>query len=313
MRKIGRTQMKPSARANSLAARIAALAVAEGANATRHPGVTVYRVSESQPPIPTLYAASLIIVGQGVKRGYLGNKTYEYNAGNYLQMTSPMPMLCEIVAASREPVLTVAIEIDLGILRQLILELEDVRPRRALDLGPGVHVAPLTAPLESAAARLLDYLTDASAARVLAPQTIREILFHALHGPTADALRNLASTNSRAAQLSRVLRHMNEHFATPTRVEDLARMAHMSVPTFHENFRAVTFTTPLQYLKAIRLTKARHLMLQSALAANLAARAVGYESESQFSREFRRFFGRSPVAEVEKTRRSMATFAGGSR
>jgi transcriptional regulator GlxA family with amidase domain len=99
---------------------------------------------------------------------------------------------------------------------------------------------------------------------------------------------------------------MNEHFATLTRVEDLARMAYMSVPTFHENFRAVTFTTPLHYLKAIRLTKARHLMLQSALPANLAASAVGCESESQFSREFRRFFGRPPVAEVEKTRRSTA-------
>jgi AraC-like DNA-binding protein len=281
------------------------LATHEGPNATRHPGVTVYRISTPQPPIPTLYEASIIIVGQGVKRGHLGGDVFTYDAGHYLVMTSPMPMLCEIAVKTGEPVLTVAVEIDTAMLTEMVSAMADAVP---VPVAPsrGVFATKLTAEVEDAAARLLDYLADPHASRLLASHTIREILFHVLQGPKADALWAVAFGHHRGGQIGRVIHYMNEHFAESLDVTALARMAHMSVATFHAHFKAVTSTSPLQYLKTVRLTRARLLMLQSGLTANEAAMNVGYQSESQFSREFRRFFGAPPHAETVRTLRGFA-------
>jgi AraC-like DNA-binding protein len=285
---------------NALAAPIAALAVAEGPSSTRHPGVTVYRVTIAQPPIPTLYAASVIIVGQGLKRSHLGKEVFEYDAGHYLVLTSPMPMLCEISASARSPVLTVAIEIDLALLGELLLDLCHSSSPESTHMRRGVYATPLTPEVEDAATRLLRCLADEPATRALARQTIREVLFHVLQGPNGGALWALAVSNRPAGRLMRVIRHMNENFAQRLSVLELAEMAHMSIPTFHHHFRSVTSTTPLQYLKAVRLTKARTLMAQADIGAAAAARSVGYESPSQFSREFRRFFGAPPHQETRE-------------
>jgi AraC-like DNA-binding protein len=280
---------------NALAGPIGQLAVAEGANRTRHPGVTVYRATVPQPPVPTLYEASVIIVGQGLKRGYLEAEAFDYDAGRYLVLTSPMPMLCEILTSAGLPVLTAVIEIDLALLGELLLDLTQAPPPAGSRLARGVYSTPLTTEVEDAATRLLRCLTSEQGTRVLARQTIREVLYHVLQGPRGDALWELSLSNRPAGQLIRVIRHMNENFAKPLGVQQLAEMAQMSVPTFHHHFRAVTSTTPLQYLKAVRLTKARTLMTQTGEGVASAAHTVGYESASQFSREFRRFFGSPPL------------------
>ncbi|MGC4031186.1 MAG: AraC family transcriptional regulator [Tepidisphaeraceae bacterium] len=288
---------------NALARSIGALAPVEGANVTRLSGVTLYRVTEPQPPSPTLYNASIVLVGQGVKRAHLGTEIYEYSPSNFLVMTSPMPLLCEIVASPKVPVLTMTVEIDPSLLSELIIETGE-----SAATGPsprGVYSAAVTPAVIDTGVRLLNCLANDESSRVLGRQTVRELIYHVLSGPQGHLLRALSPAGGRTAQLGRVIRHMNANFDKPMSVEDLAKMAHLSVPVFHQHFKAVTATSPLQYIKAVRLTKARLLMMQDGLSAKEACRQVGYESDSQFSREFRRYFGTSPVASV----RGMATTA----
>ncbi|WP_434044225.1 AraC family transcriptional regulator N-terminal domain-containing protein [Sorangium cellulosum] len=286
---------------NSLAAGIAALARHEGFNSTRHPGVGVYRVTVAEPPTPTLYPSSLILVGAGEKQAILGDKTFAYNAGYYLVVTSPLPMLCRIIASVDEPMLALVVEIELAMLRELLLE-ESVLPApQSARSTRSVFRAPLPRDLEDAGSRLLACLTDERRTRALARQTIREMLFLVLDGPYGDPLRELAE--GPVSQLAHVLRQMNTRFAERMSVGDLAQLAHMSVPTFHQHFKAMTGSSPLQYTKALRLTRARQ-MLHAGGMVKAVAHDVGYESESQFSREYRRFFGWPPSADSHASPRA---------
>ena len=276
---------------NSLAAGMAALARQEGGNETRYPGVSLYRFTVPEPPTRYVYPSSLVLVGAGRKQVSLGNKTLPYDAGHYLVVTSPMPILCRTIASVDEPVLSMVVEIELALLRQLVLELN---PPPAPRLGRSTHTvfsAPLPRDLEDAAARLLACLTDERRTKALARQTIREMLFLVLDGPQGDSLQALAE--GPASHLAHVVREMNARFAERMAIVDLAQMAHMSVPTFHQHFKAMTGTSPLQYMKAVRLIRARQMLFGGGMVKTVA-QDVGYESESQFSREYRRFFGSPP-------------------
>lgn len=278
---------------NSLAAGMAVLAQQEGGNDTRHPGVAIYRFTVPEPPTRYVYPSSLVLVGSGRKQVSLGNQTLPYDAGHYLVVTSPMPILCRTIASVDEPVLSMVVEIELALLRQLILELGPQPSPRLPRTAHTVFSAPLSRELEDAAGRLIACLTDERRTRALARHTIREMLFHVLEGPHGDSLRALAEGPAR--HLAHVLRQMNARFAERMAVDDLAKMAHMSVPTFHQHFKATTGSSPLQYLKAVRLIRARQMLFGGGLVKSVA-RDVGYESESQFSREYRRFFGSPPSA-----------------
>ena len=284
---------------NSLAAGIALLTPQEGGNETRYPGVSLYRFTVPEPPTRYVYPSSLVLVGAGRKQVSLGNKTLPYDAGHYLVVTSPMPILCRTIASADEPVLSMVVEIELALLREIVLEFER-SPRAAV--GRSTHTvfyAPLPRGLEDAAARLLACLADERRTRALARQTIREMLFLALDGPQGDSLRALAE--GPASQLADVVREMNARFAERMAIGELAQMAHMSVPTFHQHFKAMTGTSPLQYMKAVRLIRARQMLLGGGMVKTVA-RDVGYESETQFSREYRRFFGSPPSASSHITR-----------
>jgi AraC-like DNA-binding protein len=286
------------------AAAVDAAAPREGHNPTLHPRVAAYRHSAAQPPTPTMYAASLVFVAQGEKRGYLGNRVLDYSAGQYLVVTAPTPMLCEITP-DRGAVLALAIDIDLVMLRELVAEVGAEPSGEPCD--PAAAIAhPNTPELEAIAIRLVGYLADPVRARVLAPQAIRELIFEALHGPNRDRLIALAATRGSAAHLAGVIRYMNQHYTRPLRIEALARMARMSTPTFHERFKAVTACSPLQYLKAIRLNRARLLLTETGTTAKHASVSVGYQSESQFSREYRRLFGSPPMASIRAGRDTVA-------
>lgn len=276
---------------NSLAAGMAALARQEGGNETRFPGVSLYRFTVPEPPTRYVYPSSLVLVGAGRKQVSLGNKTLPYDAGHYLVVTSPMPILCRTIASVDEPVLSMVVEIELALLRQLVLELNAPPAPRLARSTHTVFSAPLPRDLEDAAARLLACLTDERRTRALARQTIREMLFLVLDGPHGDSLRALAE--GPASHLAHVLREMNARFAERMAIGDLAQMAHMSVPTFHQHFKAMTGTSPLQYMKAVRLIRARQMLFGGGMVKTVA-HDVGYESESQFSREYRRFFGSPP-------------------
>lgn len=278
---------------NSLAAGIAALAREEGCNSTRYPDVVVYRLTVAEPPTPILYPSSLILVGAGEKQATLCDETFTYNAGHYLVVTPPLPMLCRTIASVNAPVLTLQVGIDLSLLRELLLDVNVLPAPPSERPSRSVFRAPLPRDLEEAAARLLACLTDERRTRALARQTIREMLFLVLEGPYGGSLRALAE--GPVGQLAHVLRHMTTRFAERMSIGDLAQLAHMSVPTFHQHFRAMTGTSPLQYMKAVRLTRARQL-LQAGGMVKTVAHDVGYESVSQFSREYRRLFGSPPSA-----------------
>lgn len=286
---------------NSLAAGIAALAREEGGNSTHYPGAVVYRVTAPEVPTPTFYGACLILVGAGEKRGTLRDQTFVYNPSHYLAVTSPLPMLCRTFASPAEPLLSLVVEIDLALLRELMIEInEPPAPPTSRSFQP-VFRAPLPRDLEDAGARLLACLTDERRTRALARQTVREMLYLVLEGPYGNSLRALAE--GPVGQLAHVLRYMSTRYADRLSVGALAEMAHMSIPTFHQRFKAITATSPLQYMKSLRLTRARQ-MLQAGGRVKAVAHDVGYESESQFSREYRRFFGFPPSAGSPERRRT---------
>ncbi len=279
---------------------IGALAAGEGYSPSFLDAVQFVRVNGAKPREPIVYEPSIIIIGQGRKRVFLGERTYVYDPNNYLVLSVPLPLECETEATPEKPLLGLRIRVDPVALGELLMEMED--GRAPPEMVCGLYATPLTEDLDCAAVRLLETLRSPMDARILGPGLVREITYHVLRGEQGDALRAVAARHSRFGQIARVLRRVHQDYHTELDVESLAREANMSVSSFHHNFKAVTSTSPLQYLKSIRLHKARALMRQGDHNASTAANRVGYSSLSQFSREFKRFFGNSPTGEAAEVR-----------
>jgi AraC-like DNA-binding protein len=284
-----------------LASLLDEVAVHEGMHPTLVDGVQVFRRSQPLPRGPMVYQPNIVIVGQGQKRAYLGDEVYTYNTFNYLVSSVPMPAECEAAASPEEPILIVAIDVDPIMLGELILEMDESLP--SADTTPrGLSTTPMSDELGGAVIRLLQCLKSPLESRMLGRQTVREIVYRVLHGEQGGALRALANRDDHFARIARVVRYIHAEHAKPLSAEVLARRAGMSVSAFHLHFKLVTASSPLQYLKRIRLDQARRLMAHDGYNASSAARVVGYESPSQFSREFKRLFGATPVEEAEQTR-----------
>jgi AraC-like DNA-binding protein len=279
---------------NRLVALVGALATREGPNLTPLSGVTLYRISQPLPRHAAVYEPWIIIVARGAKRVYFGGDVYTYDADNYLVTTVPMPIECEAPHANpQDPILLLAIGVDPVMIGELLLDMED-EPQSTQSIPRGLYVSPLTQPLRDAAVRLLECLKSPTDSKVLGPQFVREIVYRVLRGDRGDVLRALAGGNTHFGRISWVLDHLHRNYAAPVDVESLAREAKMSPSAFYQKFKAITTMSPLQYLKNVRLGKARLLMIQDGYTASAAAFAVGYESASQFSREYKRQFSVSP-------------------
>lgn len=279
---------------NRLVSLLDALATREGPNTTSLSGVKLYRVSQPLPRHAAVYEPWIIIIAQGSKRVYFAGDVYTYDADNYLVTAVPMPAECEIPRASAaDPYLSVTIRVDSAMIGGLLLEME-AEPQNTLPIPRGLYTSPLTLPLKDAAVRLLDCLKSPADSRILGPQFVREIVYRVLQAKGGHALRALAAGDTPFGRISRVLDHLHRDYAKPIAVESLARQAQMSPSTFHQRFKAITAMSPLQYVKNVRLGKARLLMIQDGYTASAAAFAVGYESAPQFSREYKRQFGVSP-------------------
>jgi AraC-like DNA-binding protein len=263
--------------------------------------VEVARVSGSVPRAPVVYQPKILIVGQGRKRAYLGGEVYQYDPFNYLVLTVPLPAECETEASPEEPLLLLAINVEPAMLGEMLLEMDEPSPPAATT-PRGISCTPMSEGLGGAVIRLLECLKDPLDSRMLGRQTVREIVYRVLLGEQGGALRALANRDDHFARIARVLRQVHADYARPWSVEEMARKAGMSVAAFHHYFKLVTASSPLQYLKRIRLDHAKRLMAHDGYNAGTAARAVGYESASQFSREFKRLFGVTPVEEAERTR-----------
>lgn len=279
---------------NRLVALLDTLATREGPNHTSLSGVKLYRISRPLPRHAAVYEPWIIIIARGSKRAYFSGDVYIYDADNYLVTAVPMPAECEIPRASpADPYLSLTIRVDPAMIGGLLLEM-GAEPQDTQPIPRVLYTSPLTQPIKDAAVRLLECLKSPTDSRVLGPQFVREIVYRVLRGEQGEVLGALAAGNTHFARISRILDHLHRDYARPIDVESLARQAKMSPSVFHQKFKAITTMSPLQYLKSVRLDKARLLMIQDGCTASAAAFAVGYESAPQFSREYKRQFGISP-------------------
>jgi AraC-like DNA-binding protein len=281
------------------------LAVSEGLTDSRLEAVSFMRANNHFPRAPVIYEPSIVIVAQGRKRGYVGDRSFIYDANNYLVLSVPLPFECETEASPTSPMLGIKIRVDPTVIAELLLELDDTTPGSG-DVLSGVSATPLNETLLDATTRLLECLSSPSEARILGPQIVREITFRVLCGEHADALKALVTRRSKFAQIAKTLKRIHTEFSARLDVESLAEEADMSVSAFHHNFKVVTSTAPLQYIKSVRLHKARTLMVHEGLSAQAASNRVGYESPSQFSREFKRLFGNAPAEEAARMKARLA-------
>ncbi|ORM66282.1 AraC family transcriptional regulator [Pantoea rodasii] len=260
---------------------------------------------ETLPRTPMMYQPGIVILFQGRKTGYLGSTVFHYDATKYLMLTVPLPVECETEATLEEPLAGMCLSVDTASLQDLLMDIGDDEQFQPQLHTSGIHSAFMSEEMLCAAERLLDVMSHPRDARVLGPQLVREIIYYVLTGPIGGALLSLVNRQTQFSQIARALRRIENHYAESLSVEMLAAEVNMSVSAFHHNFKAVTQTSPLQYLKRYRLHQARLMMLHDGMKASAAAVRVGYESPSQFSREFKRYFGVTPGEEASRVRQTL--------
>jgi AraC-like DNA-binding protein len=281
------------------------LAPEEGYTLTALPGVRLLRSNRALSRTPVLYDPGIVIVCQGVKRGYLGNQVYQYDAQHYLAVSVPVPFTMETDASPQQPLLAIYLHLDFQLAAELMIALGD-HASGAQEAALSMMSTPMEGAMQASVLRLLEALGKPLEAAVLGPMLVRELYFRVLTGAQGSAMRAALAMRGRFGRIGKVLRRIHAAYAAGLDVEQLAAEAGMSVPTFHDHFRSITGTSPMQYVKSVRLHQARLLMLRQAMTAEAASLAVGYASPSQFNREFKRLFGLPPAAEAARMRSSFA-------
>ncbi|EBM1283747.1 AraC family transcriptional regulator [Salmonella enterica] len=265
-------------------------------------GIRLLYGVEPGPRTPVMYQPGIIFLFSGHKIGYINKRKFRYDANEYLLLTVPLPFECETWATPEVPLAGIRLDIDVLQLQELLMDIgEDERFQLPM-AASGINSATLSDEILCAVERLLDVMERPLDARILGKQIIREILYHVLMGSRGGALLALVSRQTHFSLISRVLKQIEMKYTENLNVEQLAAEANMSVSAFHHNFKAVTSTSPLQYLKSYRLHKARMMMIHDGMKASAAAMRVGYESASQFSREFKRYFGVTPGEDAARMR-----------
>lgn len=281
-----------------LAAVIDRHVVGTGICTTAMPHVSLIRADSPSTPTPAVYEASLCLIAQGSKRVSIGNHSVLYDAAHYLLVSVDLPLVGHVIEASPErPYLCCKIDLDPAMVVDLMVTEGGAVPRTDL---PMLGVYPCDPDLIDAACRLVGLLDRPETIRILAPLIEREILYRLLTGPHGPMLRHIATAGSHLNQVSRAIAAIRRRFDAPIRIDEVAAEAGMSPSSLHAHFKAVTHLTPLEYQKQLRLQEARRLMLAGGVSASTAGFAVGYESPSQFSREYRRLFGAPPRTDIER-------------
>ena len=269
----------------------------EGNIKTSVPGVRFFRTSKSSPRQPLVYQSGIIIVAQGHKIIHFPERKIQYGAGDYLVLGMPMPLECEAFSDHGLPIMGLSIDVNPALLHKLVSQMQLHHKYTQSDVCQDkscIQSARLGAALEQTLQRLTSALADPIEAEIFGQDIIKELIYRVLSGPQGHILFGLAQHDGHYARVARALNTMHANYASPITVEALAEDVNMSVSAFHRAFRQVTFESPLQYLKKVRLVKARDLIATSGSRANEAAFKVGYTSASQFSREFKRHFNQSP-------------------
>ena len=290
---------------NELAKLVAAIAHTDGNYATQIPALMIFRSNDITTPLPCIFGLGLGIAVQGGKRVMLANEIFDFGPGQTLVTSIDVPVISHVIRASRdEPYLGMRLELDSRVVARIAAEMESPAPGKACSRA--MSVVSLDEGLLDALKRLIRALEEPQLLPLLVPLIQQEIIVRLLNGAHGPALRHLVAAGSPGQQIAKVIAWLAKHFTANFSIDDLALRAHMSPSTFRQHFRAVTGMSPLQYLKQLRLQDARQLMLNEDVDAGSAALRVGYESASQFSREYTRLFGAPPLRDIKRLQESAA-------
>ncbi len=291
---------------NRMAQLLRALAPDEGYNLTALPSVRVLRANRALARTPVLYDPGIVIVCQGRKRGYFGDRLYLYDEQHYLAVSVPVPFSMETDATPERPLLALYLHLDFALAAELASQIDAAGAAAVARAPQSMLSTPMDDAMRTSVLRFIEAMTRPLEAAVLGPGLLRELYFRVLTGPQGGSMREALSLRGQFGRISRSLRLIHAEYAGPLDVTRLADEAGMSVPSFHSHFKAVTQVSPMQYVKSTRLHQARLLMVRQDLTAETASQAVGYTSPSQFSREFKRLFGLTPAAEARRMREGFA-------
>ena len=309
MKKVTRKNHDAAPRADILAElvrRIAAHAPSTGEHATTIPGLLLFRRSQATPCYRAALEPSLTLFVQGKKRMTFGETAYMCGPSSLCLSSIDVPIESQIVEASADvPLLSMLLRLDMSVVREM-LNLEDLPESASARPLRGVAVAPAPVGLLNACCRLVELLDTPEDVPFLSQLIQREIIYRVLKSPQGARLRSIATTGDLGNRTARAIAWLKANYAKPLHMEELAGVARMGVSTLHHQFRALTTMSPLQYQKQLRLQTARQRMLMDGMDASSAAYEVGYESISQFSREYSRFFGLPPMRDVKALRAASA-------
>ncbi|MFK5952643.1 MAG: AraC family transcriptional regulator [Desulfobacterium sp.] len=270
------------------------------------PGLLFSKYEGPTEPVGYMHKPSICMALQGVKRILLGEESYVYGTYHFLLTSVDLPVMVQVLEASPEvPYLGLVLNIDLKMVSQMMVDSSLPLPRLR-QAGRGMVVSKSDVKLLNAFHRLVDLLDSPDDIPVLSALIQREIAYHLLVGDQGNRLRQMSVAGSHSHQIGKSVQWLKKNFTKPLRVDDLAELAGMSSSTFHQHFRSLTAMSPLQYQKWMRLHESRRLMLTERLDAATAAFQVGYESPSQFSREYSRLFGAPPLRDIRNLTQAAA-------
>lgn len=285
-----------------LSDRVAKSVPGDGVHGTPVPALWLARATRETHCVPAVMEPSLFVVVQGRKRVLLGEREFIYDALNYLVVTVTLPVRGHVIEATpEEPFACLRVVLDPKLIGELLSEIGPANPTPQ-GCECGVYLDCISDDLLDAVLRLVRLLDSPAAIPVLAPLALREIHYRLLVSPQGHKLRELSETDSQAQRIARAIELLKARYDQPLRVAELADAVHMSASALHHRFKAVTAMSPIQFQKQIRLHEARRLMVTEGIEAAAAAHRVGYESPSQFSREYRRLFGAPPRKDVTQLR-----------
>jgi AraC-like DNA-binding protein len=262
-------------------------------------GLNLHRWETPTEPTSYMLAPSICLIGQGRKRLFLGEDTYVYDTHRFLITSVDLPVVTQIIEATPEkPYLGLTMEMDLRVIAQLMLDNHMSSTHQPNDRR-GIAVSEVSIPLLDAFNRLLDLLEHPNDISALAPLIQQEIFYRLLQGEQGSRLRQITSIGNHGYQIAKAIDWLKVNFSKPIKVAELAGKVGLSVSAFHNHFRSMTAMSPLQFQKKMRLNEARRLMLTEHIDASKAAFEVGYESPSQFNREYSRLFGAPPMRDIK--------------
>lgn len=281
---------------------IDSIANPEGITQTQIKWVYFYKTSNPSKRNPQLYKTSILFIVNWHKKLYVEDRAYAYGNWNFLLVAVPTPIICETFIDNNEPFVGICIELDLSDLYSVIKNVDSqrdvVRQKKTTDLQSWILTLQMNSKIEDCLSRLVEACSSDLDSKILWQSIINEIIFHTIKNTTAKDFCDMILNNNKFSEFGKILETIHSDYSSTFVIEDMAKKLSMSISTFHRNFKAVTWYAPIQYIKNIRLNKAKMLLNIEKYSVKQTAQSIWYFSQSQFSREYKRYFGYPPLAEL---------------